>query len=297
MYGLPFIQLPPEDSNLIARQLKRLLIIPLRKSLGLPHNAHHASIFIETRTLPIHYLQLHHSVLLAKRYIFQAQTQREQQQRYKQLFEPGAGEHTTGLIESNPLFYLRTRCLSIHSPITANITALEKATSKHIWNAIFDLYYQTWYAAQHSSHAAPEPHSLFPCYNNNPSCQDKSLPLYLTTLPPTDAATIARLRFNRSRLNQSLFKRHRSDTDKCPNCSGTVETVEHVLMSCPRYDKERFECFCTLAGILKKAPLSCMFPFPFMLCAFPPTTIKTHQPQLVQAISTFLRKVRRMRDM
>ena len=33
------------------RQLKRLLIIPLRKSLWLTHNAHHESIFIETRTL------------------------------------------------------------------------------------------------------------------------------------------------------------------------------------------------------------------------------------------------------
>ena len=42
-------------------QLKRLLIIPLRRSLGLPHNAHHDSIFVETRTLPPHYLQMYHS--------------------------------------------------------------------------------------------------------------------------------------------------------------------------------------------------------------------------------------------
>ena len=233
--------------------------------------------------------------MLAKRYIFQASTQNEQQQRYNQLFRAGMGEHTIGLTSSNPLSYLRERCLSVKVPSTATVSALAKATSKHIWDAVFDQFYRHWFATQHPSFIAPEPHSLFPCYINYPCCPEKTLPLYLTTLPPSEASTIARLRFNRSRLNQSLFKRHRSDTDKCPTCPNVIETVEHVLMACPRYDKQRFECFYSLSAIANKPLLSHVFPLPFLLCSFPPAT--ANPQQLIHAISNFLRSVRRIRDM
>ena len=295
VYGIPFVLLPPNENHILMRQLKRLLIIPLRKSLGLPHNAHHESIFIETRTLPLHYLQLHCSLLLAKRYISQASDQREQQQRYNQLLLPGYGEHTIGLTPSNPLSYLRIRCLSIKSPITATLTELKKATSKQIWNTIFEHFYNNWYNKQHHSFVASDPHSLFPCYNQ--TCPERSLPLYLTLLSPSDASVISRLRFNRSRLNQSLFKRHKSDSDKCPTCPDSTESVQHVLISCPRYDVDRFHCLCTLSHITNQPPLSIMFPFPFLLCSFPPSTVKSQQPPLIQAIAKFLRSVRRLRDM
>ena len=159
----------------------------------------------------------------------------------------------------------------------------------------FDIFYRHWYAPQHPTFIAPEPHSLFPCYINSPSCPGTTLPLYLTTLPPAEASTISRLRFNRSRLNQSLFKRHRSHTDKCATCPDTSETVEHVLLTCPRYDRLRFECFCALSSITKSPPISTMFPLPFMLCSFDPAT--ANQQQLIRTISVFLRSVRRVRDM
>ena len=294
VYGLPFILLPSDPDHPLMRQLKRLLIIPLRKSLGLPHNAHHESIFVETRTLPIQYLQIHCSLLLAKRYICQAPTPHEQQQRHKQLFHPSIGEHTIGLTASNPLSYLRERCTSIKSTHTETPAALTNATSKQIWEDVFNHFYKRWHTLQSTSPA--DQHSLFPCYKNLLQVKNE-LPLYLTTLSPSNASILARLRLNRSKLNQSLFKRHRSHTDKCPSCPDTVETVEHVVMSCPRYDQQRFECLYTLSSILNKPPLLSMFPFPFLLCSFPDSITKSHQQQIISAISTFLRYVSRERDM
>ena len=76
-----------------------------------------------------------------------------------------------------------------------------------------------------------------------------------------------------------------------------VETVEHVVMHCPRYDALRFTCFCSLAAITKQPPLSSSFPFPFLLCSFPNSVIKTHANQFTRIISVFLSSVRRLRDM
>ena len=48
-----------------------------------------------------------------------------------------------------------------------------------------------------------------------------------------------RLRLGCSSLNYDLFKNHVSDTDKC-NC-GLIESSEHFLLHCARYDNIRFE--------------------------------------------------------
>ena len=48
-----------------------------------------------------------------------------------------------------------------------------------------------------------------------------------------------RLRLGCSSLNYDLFKNHVSDTDKC-NC-GLIESSEHFLLRCARYDNIRFE--------------------------------------------------------
>ena len=78
---------------------------------------------------------------------------------------------------------------------------------------------------------------------------DTSLPSYFRVLSPSVASIVSRLRFNRARLNQSLNKRRISATDKCPTCGDVVETVEHVVMFCSRYELLRFRCFCELAAI------------------------------------------------
>jgi hypothetical protein len=150
---------------------------------------------------------------------------------------------------------------------------------------VFQKFYEDWYTTQHHSYHMPDPHSLFRCYANRPVCPNTYLPLYLTALMPPDASIISRLRFNRSRLNQSLYKRHRANTDKCSTCPNTVETVEHVVMSCPRYDKYRFKCFWLLSKITNQVPLSSSFPFPFLLGSFPDGFSTTQQQKLIATIS------------
>jgi ribonuclease HI len=71
---------------------------------------------------------------------------------------------------------------------------------------------------------------------------DKALPgkhtkkLY-NILNRTDAAILAQLRTNVSRLNTYLHKINIVETDKC-EC-GVTESVQHFLFSCPRWTEER----------------------------------------------------------
>ena len=298
-YGLPFINLHPNPTHPLMLQLKRLLIIPLRRSLGLPHNAHHDSIFIETRMLPVPYIQLYQSLLFARRYINQAPSAEQQQQRYDQLFKQHPHFDLLAQAPSDPLYHIAVRCRSITCSITSTISQLQQAQTRQLWDAVFNQYYHVWYSSQHpNTRTSPDnTHSLFSCYVAMDVMSDTSLPSYLRLLSPSNASVVSRLRFNRARLNQSLNKRRVSSTNKCPTCPDVIETVEHVVMSCPRYDSIRFSCFCALAAITKKPPLSWSFPFPFLLCCFPSDVINAHSIQFVQIISTFLSAVRRLRDM
>jgi len=298
-YGLPFISLYPNPTHPLMLQLKRLLIIPLRRSLGLPHNAHHDSIFIETRMLPTPYIQLYHSILFARRYIQQVTTPEQQQQRYDQLFQRHQPFDILAQAPSNPLYHIALRCRSMTCPVTSNMSRLLQAKTRQLWDAVFNHFYHVWYTSQHpNTRTSPDnTHSLFPCYVSMRVMTNTDLPSYFRLLSPSDASVISRLRFNRARLNQSLNKRRVSPTDKCPTCLDVVETVEHVVMYCPRYDALRFSCFCSLAAITKQPPLTSSFPFPFLLCSFPSDVINAHSNQFVRIISNFLSSVRRMRDM
>ena len=133
---------------------------------------------------------------------------------------------------------------------------------------------------------------------NMPTCSNSTLPLYLTVLSPDMSSTVSRLRFNRSRLNQSLLKRACVHSGECSTCKNNItETVEHVLMHCSRYDQQRFALFCHLSSLLKCPPLTSSFPFPFLLCEFPASAPKSMHVVLVHRIAVFLNQVRRIRDM
>jgi hypothetical protein len=66
--------------------------------------------------------------------------------------------------------------------------------------------------------------------------------MYLRVDAKPIAAIRARLRFDRARLNHSLCRRGLSHSSHCPHCPDQPETVEHLLMSCPRYAAERERC-------------------------------------------------------
>ena len=261
VYALPFIEFLYPETHTIMRQMKRLIIYPLRRSLGLPNNAHHESIFIESRVLPLRYLLIYHSILFARRYITQATTEHDAQQRYHDIFL--ASPLLTYASSFHPLTNISIRCQSIRNNLTATYASIIRATSRQIWNIVFDHFYQEWYYSQHPSNPIPDPHSLFPYYIHAPTCSDFSIPLYLSQLHPHLSSIVSRLRFNRARLNHSLYKRARVQSDICPTCqNNTVETVEHVVMHCPRYDLIRFQC---LLIFLLSPPL--LF-FPFCCVAF-----------------------------
>src|SRR5690242_17441077 len=98
------------------------------------------------------------------------------------------------------------------------------------------------------------------------TCSDIKIPLYLSILDANLSSTISCLRFNRPRLNQSLHRRACAPSTECSTClNNTPETVEHILMHCPRYDIPRFDLFCHLSLVLKIPPLTLSFPFPFLL--------------------------------
>ena len=64
--------------------------------------------------------------------------------------------------------------------------------------------------------------------------------LYNSINKRSDIATVlSRLRTGHSSLNQYLHRFHHEDSPECTCGSGALETVEHFLIHCPKYDKER----------------------------------------------------------
>lgn len=51
---------------------------------------------------------------------------------------------------------------------------------------------------------------------------------------------MTRLRIGHTTLNQSLYKIGKHETGKCEKC-GYPETVNHILLECTAYNRERLE--------------------------------------------------------
>ena len=62
------------------------------------------------------------------------------------------------------------------------------------------------------------------------------------------ASRRARLRLDRSGLNESRFRRRLAPSLLCPDCKVFVDTPEHVLLHCPQYDQVRHRVQSTLSG-------------------------------------------------
>ena len=236
-YGLPFITLPYKKTPLYT-SLKRLIITPLRRALGVPHNAHHNSVMLESRLMPLNYFQCYLSITTAKRHIMQANDAAEQQRRYSLIFTPQS--YTLPIM--HPLRNIASNCRFAYiGSNPPSLQQLQTTTNKTLRQHVFNRFYHDWKLDQ-STALIGNTHSLLPFYKDIPTLEPTKLPSYLKVLNTTDATTMARLRFNRARLNQSLHHRSRSDTDMCPTCGNANESVEHILMHCPRYAKARYDC-------------------------------------------------------
>src|SRR5687767_13604537 len=58
----------------------------------------------------------------------------------------------------------------------------------------------------------------------------------------TVASRRARLRFDRSGLNASRYRRKLSNTDQCPDCKLATDSAEHVVLDCPSHNIARKCC-------------------------------------------------------
>jgi hypothetical protein len=70
--------------------------------------------------------------------------------------------------------------------------------------------------------------------NNHNKCE-----LYIKYDSVAISKARCKLRFERARFNDYLFKIKQSDTNRCPDCVDQIENTEHVLLHCPRYEAQR----------------------------------------------------------
>jgi hypothetical protein len=101
-----------------------------------------------------------------------------------------------------------------------------------------------------------------------------------------------RLRFDRARLNRSLFVRKLVDSPLCDCDMSCDETVEHVLLECSHYDPDRQACEADMAkwGL----PMS----MSILLGEIPPDCALSYaaQADVHRTASAFLRAIHDVRD-
>ncbi len=188
--------------------------------------------------MPMHWFQCYQSLTTAKRYIMLGDTMPEKQSRHNLIFTA----QSSTLAIQHPLCTIASHCkLLFSSTNQPTLQQLQALTNKELRHQVFNEFFQRWKTDQTRTLIGRE-HSLLACYRHVQTVDPTRLSSYLKVLSAGDAIHMARLRFNRARLNQSLHKRARSSTDKCPHCPTEVESPEHLLLHCPRYAKARYDC-------------------------------------------------------
>jgi hypothetical protein len=233
-YGLPFVTLGDFLTCRIA--FKKVLIYPLRRSLALPHSAHHHSLFLESRLLSPIPLYRHNALAFAHR-LFSIQPNVPHQ-------EP-ANMAVSLLLKD----LTNVNHLPRHHPIHAIHSSMQKypeftttplllQTPRYkIRKVIFDKSYTKWYGSPASRRN--DARSLHPYYPS-PSPPSLQLPLYLLNDDPDTAICRSRLRFGRTMLGFHANRLQYPNTSKfCAVCPGSIENIEHVFCSCPAYNQIR----------------------------------------------------------
>ena len=110
-----------------------------------------------------------------------------------------------------------------------------------------------WWDLQHEDTKLPSPVAVLK--------RDGSASLYLYKDSPAVASRRARLRFDRSGLNESRFRRKLSPTPHCPSCPNVADSADHVLLACPQYAAARQSCQTALGrfGLSLNSPLAMGF--------------------------------------
>jgi hypothetical protein len=224
-------------------KLKNAILRPLLFCMGLPHNAHHASVFIETRLLNIDSLLSLAAARAAHRWLWLDDTNAA-----ATLFR----EH----IASPPLSALhpfsRIQVAIRRTPgfqfDVNDIQSFREIDHDALRSVVWRHQYITWRNSRRPKTGLP--FSLPPHYPRRPT--SLHLPTYMHIDDPTTAARRARLRFARARLrfDQKRLGFQDIDTPTCKQCAMDVdETVDHVIDSCSKYSAPRAACLRSLRSL------------------------------------------------
>ena len=209
-YGLQFWR----PTQVQFQKLNSLYFMPLRRCLSLPLSTHQLSLAIECNTVPLDLYRMDMISSTIARFL---------------LLPP-----------SHPTRIMYLKSFDWHTAHLKN-----PATRRTYFLAQQEYYYSNDLAPFTSSifisPSRPYAHHKWQSGSGGDSlkpllCLSNSLPSYLLLDDKLTCTIRARLRFNRSNMNTSLFKMNMSTHTSCPYCPFEEETLDHVIHTCPIYN-------------------------------------------------------------
>ncbi|WP_317205757.1 reverse transcriptase family protein, partial [Janthinobacterium sp.] len=211
VYGFPFLHIANKVSTVIStsvdnrqqhsrknlfRQLKNNMLRPLQRSLGLPHNAQHFGVFVESRLLPIESLQCLQAAMLVHRWLNLPASSGNEAPHLLRVYlaRPSSSSSLPQIHPYTRLLSFIARCpeLMFNPSAPATFASIPR---QHIRSRVWHSFFTSW--------RADADRSLPKCYVDAVVPELKQLPPYLQHDHPTIAARRARLRFNRGLLNHA----------------------------------------------------------------------------------------------
>lgn len=206
-------------------KLKRAMITPLLRSMGLPYYVHHESLLVESRLLSISSLRSLSCARLAHRWMSNMLDATNDAGR---MFREHAITNTNTIHKSHPFTYIKEAITNITSlqsfaATPLHITQVERHRLKGM---IWEQQFKTW--------TVTESHPLQSQYQHNTTPTHYNMPQYMHIDTPTTACNRARLRLARARLRYDQKRIGFNDitTTTCRQCGKAEETVKHILEAC-----------------------------------------------------------------
>ena len=221
------IQCTGISQNTLTRNLhshiKRAMLKPLMKCMGLPFYTHHDSLLVESRLLSIPALASLASARLAHRWM---SNQLDATNDAAKMFRTHAA--TRSHHQSHPFTYM-AQAISLTSAFQRfatnphNLLQIERNKLKQeVWTNEYKQWRRTNF------------HPLHDYYSQLTTPAQRHLPLYTHIDDPGTACNRARLRLGRARLRFDQLRMGFADitSAKCRQCSKDDETVDHVMWFC-----------------------------------------------------------------
>ena len=217
-YGFPIWRCP---SHAQARRLENVLLQPLRRCLGLPPSTHGLSVLAECGLPTLEVLHQEHQLQWLSRI-----SDLPQEHPSQALLAPPA---VHGHASYRPA--LGKEALSTSSewaPARSDARSMRVLSLQRSLSVLHDCKSGRRFQALKRKPGI----SAYLVYNTRPT-----------------AALRARLRLDRSYLNESKARRGWADTELCSDCPNLPESLEHVLLHCPTFAHSRGVCEMTFAQL------------------------------------------------